>query len=88
MTLPFTQTTLANSVDLRVLVKTAAEKIRESEKPKVLVWANNTLQVLNSNTKRAAQAITLPNCLGVYDFGATRDQIMLDLEAVISSEQV
>jgi hypothetical protein len=80
----------ANTVPyaLHQQVDVAFKKIIASGKPTILNWDGQYIACTILDEKRTASLIKQANCLGLYEFGATRVQILCDLLVVIEQKDL
>jgi hypothetical protein len=64
-------------------VKVVLGKINASRKLQILTWNGERIVITPIDGIRAPQLIKQWNCLGVYDFDSTSEQILSDLLVVI-----
>ncbi|WP_176992934.1 hypothetical protein [Collimonas sp. OK242] len=77
---------IALTQELHLQVKAALGKINASRKLQILTWNGERIVVTPIDGMRAQKLIEQRNCLGVYDFDSTSEQILSDLLVVIEKK--
>jgi hypothetical protein len=72
--------------ELHHQVKVALEKINASRKLQILIWDGKGIVTTPIDGIRAPRLIKQENCLGVYGFDSTSDQILDDLLVIIEKK--